>query len=278
MPPSDDAPMTSPSSPPVQNTDTPRTPTPQAPLVRRLSVEWQHRTMRAVDLRRVRAWQLPGGAIATLDDVLDRCGVARSPEPATQGGRHRHDPIAEVDHDAYLIDLLRLARTDELAARIVLQRILPALAGVARRHTSNHHGFSDLLDDLVANSWASIRTYPVERRPRRVVANLVRDIGFQTIVRPARRRNATEMPVDHAALAAPEVPGDRHPLVELVELLGDAERIGVLSAVDVQLIRDLIRLGRPEHLAVLLDVTPRTVRNHRDAVVHRLRTMTQIAA
>ena len=255
-----------------RSTPSPTRPVAQAPIVRSLSIEWQHRTVCAADLRRARAWQLPGADVNSLDDVLDRCGFTPTPEAGARHDRPR-DRQAEDAHDAYLIDLLRLARTDELAARIVLQRILPALCGTARRHAAERHSFQALLDELVSNAWPVIRAYPVDRRPRRVVANLVRDIGFQTFVRPARLRYASEVPVTHEDLGDHASSIEIHPLTELVELLGHAAQARVISAADVELIYELVRLGRPERVAAVRKVTPRTVRNHRDAILHRLRSM-----
>ncbi|MCU1365679.1 MAG: hypothetical protein JWN39_1318 [Ilumatobacteraceae bacterium] len=254
-------------------TTSPSRPFVQAPIMRSLSIEWQHRTVRAADLRRARAWQLPGAAVTSLDDLLDRCGFTPTPEAGCARRDRPRDPQADDAHDAYLIDLLRVARTDELAARIVLQRILPALCGTARRHAPERQSFHALLDELVSNAWPVIRTYPVDRRPRRVVANLVRDIGFQTFVRPTRLRYASEVPVTHEDLGDQETSAETHPLTELIELLGHAAQARVISAADVELMIELVRLGRPERVAVARQVTPRTVRNHRDAILYRLRAM-----
>ncbi|MCU1398056.1 MAG: hypothetical protein JWN62_1165, partial [Acidimicrobiales bacterium] len=261
------------SGPAGSSAPSPSRPFVQAPIVRSLSIEWQHRTVCAADLRRARAWQLPGAAVTSLDDMLDRCGFTPTPEA---GGARRElprDPQADGAHDAYLLDLLRVARTDELAARIVLQRILPALCGTARRHAPERQSFHALLDELVSNAWPVIRTYPVDRRPRRVVANLVRDIGFQTFVRPTRLRYASEVPVTHEDLGDQESSAATHPLTELLELLGQAQQARVISATDVELIIELVRLGRPERVAAARQVTPRTVRNHRDVILYRLRAM-----
>lgn len=260
---SHDAPMTHPTFVPV-----PR----QPPILRRLSLEWEHRTIRAADLRHVHSWHLPGDEVASLDDVLDRCGFTRRVETGPRPNRRDgHDPGMEARYDAYLLHLLVLARTDELAGRIVLQRILPALSGIARRHTARGLALHDLLDDLVANAWTVIRTYPVDRRPRRVVANLVRDVGFQTIVRPTRRSSSTEVATSHDRMGETEVLVEPSPLAELVDLLREARRLEILSEADLELICQLVTLGRPEHLAAVRQVSARTVRNHRDAIVHRLR-------
>ncbi len=252
------------------------------PIVDSLGSEWRRITIRADDLRAARAWDLPGSEVTSLDDVLRRCGYRPAPTSVQQA---RLDPSArssgaqcdQSQHDEYLILLLTLARHDRLAGRVVLQRILPALCALARRHSTTFHGHQDLIDELVANSWASIRNYPVERRTRRVVPNLVRDIGFQTIVRPARRRNAAELPTEHQHIIDTECLIDTDPLHELVDLLDEARRSG-MSQNDIDLICQIVTLDQPDRVAAILDVTPRTVRNHRDAIVHRLRHIAAVAA
>jgi hypothetical protein len=220
---------------------------------------------------------MPGDPIRSLDEVLERCGYR--PTAGRAGLAPVADSRTESECDIYLLRLVELARHDSLAARIVLQRIIPALCAFARRHGSTPQRRVDLVDELIANSWSVIRTYPVERRPRRVAANLVRDIGFQTVVRPQRRRSATAevATAPHRIIDAPSLPAVE-PLHELVDLLRDAQQIGAVSDGDVTFICELVNHRRPEHLAAKKEVTPRTIRNHRDAIVHRLRNAALTAA
>ncbi len=239
------------------------------PVLTRLHHEWQRITARSRELGEVRRWDLPGMPVVTLDDILHRCGY--SAEAAASGDDRRAG-------DEYLLRLVQLARVEVLAGRIVLQRILPPLCAVARRHTSGPHQRHDLMDELIANAWPVIRNYPTDRRDRWVAANLVRDITFETIVRPARRRCSQEVPTAHDLI------GDQadliaiEPLAELIDLLRDAHDAPGVSEADIAFICQLINLGKAERMAVALDVSPRTVRNHRDAVVHRLRTVAGRAA
>jgi DNA-binding CsgD family transcriptional regulator len=134
-----------------------------------------------------------------------------------------------------------------------------------------------VLDDLVANAWPIIRKYPTERRPRRIVANLVRDTAFETFVRPVRRRSSGEIATSHDRMIEPAAQPSTEALDELVALLLEARRRGIAQA-DIDLICQLVSLGRPEEVATARNVTPRTVRNHRDAVIHRLRNIIAEAA
>ena len=247
----------------------------------RLALEWRRLTITRTELARVRAWGLPGGEVRTLDDVLERTGYRPAPtNPMQRAPRmHKRSGTGGSDEatDAYLLRLLHLAKTEPLAARIVLQRILPALSGLARRYSagpSQHHA---VLDDMVANAWSIIRCYPVDRRPRRIIPNLVRDIGFETVVRPQRRRQAGELPT---AELPTETSDERSvdPLIELSEVLQAARHRGVVDDRDVQVLGALVRRGRADLVAAELGVTSRTVRNHRDAAVHRLRNFVVDAA
>ena len=159
----------------------------------------------------------------------------------------------------------------------MLQRILPALAGLARRGAGTWADRQDLLDELVANAWLRIRSYPVERRPHRVAANLVRDIGFATTVQPTRRKLASETATAPDTLTDTAVAEHAEPLDELVDVLRSA-RDGGLDDQDHRLLCLLASMTRTADVADALDVTTRTVRNRRDAALARLRRLTDAAA
>ncbi|CAB4886796.1 unannotated protein [freshwater metagenome] len=249
----------------------------------RLHDEWHHISIRSSELRTVRTWGLPGLPVQSLDEVLARCGYRPAP------GAGQAPPVAATatatattagtpDHyEDYLLQVMYLARAEPLAARIVLQRILPALVAVANRHAASHTDRHAMLDELVANAWPIIRRYPCERRPRHIVPNLVRDTSFETFVRPVRRKSSGEVPMTHDQLDRPTHEPVIGALEELVAVLHEARRLGLAQA-DIDLLAQIVTMGRPEEVALVLEVTPRTVRNHRDAIVHRLRNIVREAA
>ncbi|HEY4331084.1 MAG TPA: hypothetical protein VGM78_00885 [Ilumatobacteraceae bacterium] len=237
-----------------------------------LRIEWSHITTRSCELRAARAWGLAGAPVRSLDEVLERCGYR--PVPADLGQRD----TGSAEHDQQLLQLVTLARQDSLAARVVLQRILPGLCGVAYRQSTNRRRRQEVLDDLISNAWLRIRCYPVERRPHFVAANLIRDIAFETLVRPTRRRSASEVARSHDDMADRIDEPAVEPLDELVGLLAHAYETKHVNRDDVDFVARLLRHGRPENLAAEMDVTPRTIRNHRGAVVHRLRAAAAAAA
>jgi hypothetical protein len=238
-------------------------------LVHRLDEEWNGLLHRPSALRIARGWALPGGEIQSLDDVLVRAGYIHRGRRGLAG----YDDAC----DEYLLRLVTVARHDHLAGRIVLQRILPALCALARRRSA--HGHADPIGDLVSCAWPIIRRYPSERRPRRVASNLVRDIGFETFVRPTRRKAATaEIATDFATVSLATPGHDTEPLDELVALLRAAHDEGAITERDVHLLCDLVTHGSTEPIAQQLAVTTRTIRNHRAAAVERLRRYVGLAA
>ncbi|HRE03463.1 MAG TPA: hypothetical protein PLV68_19355, partial [Ilumatobacteraceae bacterium] len=139
-------------------------------------------------MRTLRSWQLPGGPIESTADLLARCGyrLAPSTDSAPTKDARSAAPTEDEDvidpEDVCLAALIGLAAHQPLAARVVLQRIVPPLLGLANRKGRSPSHRDQLFDDLVANAWMVILAYPAVRRPRRIAAGLVRDVSFQTFV------------------------------------------------------------------------------------------------
>ena len=238
-------------------------------LLKRLENEWMQLCVRHNSLHSTcRGWNLPGGAPSSLGEVLTRSG--HRPDP-------RHGPAAlaatPVDYesvDAVLLQLLIVAKTDQLAGRVVLQRMLPGLVAIARRKSYTLEHRIDLLDELVANAWSVISRYPTDRRPRKVMANLLLDTSFETFVRPTRLRSSTEVARPPDAFEDNAAEYSTEPIDELVEVLTDARDRGVTQA-DVDLLFRFVNNARPETVAAEMNVTARTVRNYRQAAIDRVR-------
>jgi DNA-directed RNA polymerase specialized sigma24 family protein len=221
-------------------------------------------------LRRARTWDL-GVSFRTLDDIVEATGFfsgrdARLTAMRTRadGGEQRADATRAND---VMCRLLLAARVDDVAARVVLQRLLPGLVGRARRWAGRAEGGSDALDELLAAAWTVIRTFPVERRPGHLVANLLRGAEYHAFVRPTRRMLVHEF-VPTSLLDRPAEETAREAAEELAELVGEAR---TLTDRDHHLLGLLLGGASMTEVATTLDVCVRTVTNHRDAVVHRLR-------
>ena len=130
--------------------------------------------------------RLPYPIFATLDQEW-RTFVA-SPEAAAALARWRRAEPAFADMDsvedalrcrhdaeraaAVLRALVRRAATDEVAARVVLQAMLPALVRLAATYGD---GDPDTGGHVLAIAWERIRTYPSDRSTG-VAGNLMMDV------------------------------------------------------------------------------------------------------
>jgi hypothetical protein len=113
----------------------------------------------------------PGLHATDLDDLVTRIWGA---------------PAREAD--SMLAALARRAGTDEVAARTLLHALRPGLRHLGRRFAFG--GSDDLVDhEIVALAWERIRTYPAERRPRLIGANVLLDVR-KGYLRQARREDA----------------------------------------------------------------------------------------
>jgi len=110
-----------------------------------------------------------------------------------------------VEKDRVLAALLRLARTEPLAGRVVLQAMLPALKVLAAeflRRDPDREGEpalerEELWQVLFLSMLERIKAYPLDDRPRRIAANLRWDTKHAVLAELDRTRVAHhELPKD----------------------------------------------------------------------------------
>jgi len=186
-------------------------------VIARLQSEWSLLCHRPSSMRRARGWDL-GVQFSSLPELVALAGREPSKHvPSVVGG-----PGGLPDPEALLARLVRLAAGDELAMRVVLQRLMPGLVAAARRRVgaSQVDGF----DEILAAAFTVVRCDGGEQRPH-LAARLVRSAEYHAFVRPHRLSGAT-----------------------------------------------------PPQMAEALQVSVRTVTNHRHALVHRLRQVALAAA
>lgn len=144
-------------------------------LIERLEAEWP--ALAAGPLRRrLHVWAEKEPVLAgfaTPQQLLRHLDSHR--------GRHRA-------RDEILAALLRQARSDPLAARVVLQTLLPGLKALARRILLEADERDELWSALLAHCWERIRCYPLEKRPRRIAANVLLDVLQKTTRELKRER------------------------------------------------------------------------------------------
>lgn len=197
-----------------------------ANLIRRLQTDWEHLVGSRAATEALARW-------GTLEPVL--CGFT----DLDQLRAAVHDRADPARSDQILSALVRLAAVtghgDEIAARVVLQLLLP---GATRLHLSHAARTRDLPDSesaVFAHLSILIRTYPWQRRTRHTAANLLLDCR-QRLTRS--RRNQPEVPVglnlDHDTTSATTDHNDD--MLDLHDLLGWARRGGVLNDLEAKLL------------------------------------------
>lgn len=220
----------------------------------RLQHDWE-RLRRCPDhVVTARGWRVTHVEFDDLHDLLVLAGYER-----------RDDPAA----DAVLLRLVLLARAEPLAARIVLQRILPGLLALVRRRSHQRRGSDGVFEELAAAAWIVIRDYDPRRRPSYLAAALISGADHLAFGRELRRRDPVD-PCDPHQLDLVIDPAPPTAADELAVVLTEARDAGVGDD-DLALLRGLVDVGGPAALANELGVTSRTVRNRRDRVTDRLR-------
>ena len=223
----------------------------------RLALEWTRIRSRPEHLRTASTWRIVDGPVASLDEILTAVGYECGPTRDTERRLRR---------------LVMIARSDELAARVVLQRILPGLLALVRRR----RGQADhVFEELVGAAWIAVRTYNPARAPQSVAAALISDADYSAFRADSRRRSSTERPVDPHADDLPHV-HEPSSCEQLALLLVDAVEAGLAPA-DLELLRQLLDAPTTNQLAEVLRITPRTIRNRRDRITSRLREVALVA-
>lgn len=248
------------------------------PLLMRLNSEWQLLRDRPSVLRRARTWglKLP---FDDLDQVIAATDYWASPaaRAAAVTRNDVHTGAASRGNDV-VARLLCAARSDEVAARVVLQRLLPGLISRSRCWGPRRIGGStEAFDELVSAAWIVVRVFPFERRPRHLVANLLRDSEYDAFQRCTRRMLVHEFTEPRSLDTAVEYQAEIEPLLELADLIAEA-RTHALTDHDVELLTLLVNGASPAEAAKQLHVSERTLRYHRAAAVGRLRDAVLAAA
>jgi hypothetical protein len=205
-------------------------------------------------VRKARRWGLVQIEFTSLDQLLVLAGHCTPATPATE---------------QLLRELVILSATEDLAGRVVIQRLLPGLMALVRKH-NGRSGDDQVLEELIGAAWIAIRTFNPDRHPSCLAAALIGGAEHQAFKAAARRRSASEI------LAAPEefvsrsVAATLSSEEEMEELLVLARASG-LSDEDLSFVNELLSCGSTAVMAERQGVTARTIRNRRNSVTYRLR-------
>jgi DNA-directed RNA polymerase specialized sigma24 family protein len=228
-------------------------------LSARLDREWEQLCRRPAVVERAQSWQVTATPFSSLGELLRLAGYRVAPTP---------------EADEVLRRLVLVAADDPLAARIVLQRILPGLLVIVRREQLRDRDV-DALDVLAAEAWLAIVTYRADVRRNDVAAKLLNDARHRAFTNPRRRQDHTrEDVVAPGRLDLPRLPQPGSSFEELTMVLRDARRDGLPDA-DLAIVRDYLSGATASELAAAGNVTARTLRNRRRRSIEKIR---QLAA
>lgn len=131
-------------------------------LLDQLDAEWAWLSKSRGAKRALQRWSASDeelGGFANLDELVTFV--------------NRRDRLAEGD--AILYRLVRRAAADELAARTVLACMMPGIKHLTSNFGWAHETAGEAAASVVAVMWERIRTYPCDRRPSKIAANLQLD-------------------------------------------------------------------------------------------------------
>lgn len=223
-------------------------------LVVQLHREWRRLRRNPIHLVRAAGWEIVSGSLDDLDTLLTQIGFET-----------RHTVV----HEAALLKLVGIARHDDLAARAVVQRLLPGSLSVVRRHLQQGRDH-DAVADMIGALWIAVRTFNPARRPSCLAAALIGDAEYLAFKRANRQRSSGERPTDFPFdVAQPE--RDLHPWEELAALVQQAADAKAADADDLAYLHCLLETPRTVDIAHKLNLSPRTIRNRRDRATQHLR-------
>jgi hypothetical protein len=186
--------------------------------VANLDRDWR-RLARGVLPERLRAW------------ARDEPTLAAFPEPPRLIAFLRSDAPA-ASKDELLRSLVRLARDEPLAARIVLEALAPGLTRLAERVIFDERDRDELWALILGHAWRQIRSYPLERRPSKIAANLILETRRAALAEFTRdRRSRRELPPRPLGECVAEPAS-----ADVDRLLARAVAAGAISADEAELI------------------------------------------
>ena len=151
--------------------------------------------------------------------------------------------VASEEKDRVLLGLLRLARTEALAGRVVLQAMLPGLKALASPLLKRGpNGEEPVLDReavwelLFLETLGRIKTYPLDRRPRKVAANLIGDVKHAAYEELDRARSGLEELPEEEPLEPDEWALRSRPGVDVEGPLRRAVAAKAITASDAELL------------------------------------------
>ncbi|MGO9873857.1 MAG: hypothetical protein ACLPVY_08655 [Acidimicrobiia bacterium] len=219
------------------------------PLFEQLAREWSELGVSAAAVDALQTWAQHDRVLAGFQDLHD---LVRFVQRAGPGPRA----------DEVLACLAARAASDPFAARTLLHVVFNGLLRITSDLRTAACSDDDAASVVIAEAYARIRTYPIERRERSIAANILLDTR-QSVSRTLCRRRVPELLTAdlgrHIADTAPRSATD-----ELLDLVDEAVRTKKLRVDDARLIV-LSRVAdvSTEYLAAVWACAPQSLRRHR---------------
>jgi hypothetical protein len=229
------------------------------PFTTQLDEEWQHLRQHRRSIATVRSW----GKYVEEDIATTFAAVGDLEELVALTQRS-----SSLLGDRLLLAMIDHAQHDQLAGRIVVQRLLPGLISAAVKY--RFQSDDDPAEVAVGALWIAIQQYDATGRTRHPASSLISDAIFAAFRQSPRRRGAAEQPTEPTSFDYRVKASSPHAFEELATVVADARRAGV-PTYDLDLLRHLVKAGSPGIVARQRDITSRTVRNHRDRAAKRVR-------
>lgn len=190
-------------------------------------------------------------SVTDLDDLLRQVGPRASMAAA----------------DRILVALAHRAGDDTVAARVILQALIPGMIRLACRHGGTYR--PDVAIDVVSLVAERIRTYPAARRPRRVASNVLLDV-HQRLCRTRTAEVRTVAVGTDTLDRLTESDTRVEPAFELVELVVESIEAGALTLDDARiLVEPAFGLGGDAEQGAATGIQARSVARRRQRIAHR---------
>ena len=207
-----------------------------------LEQEWNRLTTNPASIEQLARWDVAETRFIDFNELLRATGFGCVEVPGSE---------------MVLRNLVALAASDHLAARVVLQRVLPGLVA-AVRFRNRQMSPEVALSELVAAAWIVITTYDSRRNPGSIAAAIIDSSVYRAFKIERNRMSTESLETIERGLTHQESDA----LIELNELrdvLFEAERLG-MSKDDIQLVFSVATGTSTEVLAKQIGITSRAVR------------------
>lgn len=229
-------------------------------------------------------WDTQLASHGPVPDWIADTALRHTPTPQSALETVQDPDTAARDRDRILHALLTCSTAgDQLAARTVLQVMLPKVIQLAHRLTRLQYGMREEPEEMAVEAmWTTIRSYPL-RRDTSVAGNLALDALkrlHRCHVAETQRRehqilcrdDRAEAWLEHMSTLTPDQ--DDTASTTVVELLAQAQASGVLTDDETQLLamRHLSESGHSwDAVAARLGISPATARKRAERARTRLR-------